>query len=943
MPRPADAGRPSPGTGAPPRPAIALGDWPRLLALVTEAMDLPPSERERWLGELDLAPALKDALRGLLDDRRAIESQDFLGDLPVMSGSRPHGETHDRIGPGSCIGPWRLLRRIGEGGMSTVWLAEREDGQFDRQVALKLPHAGPGHEALARRLLRERSILAGLEHRHIARLYDVGVTPSGVPFLVMEHVEGDPLTLHADRRRLPVAQRLALFRQVLDAVQYAHGKLVLHRDLKPQNILVDAGGDVRLLDFGIAKLLSAQDDTGDATELTEATGRRLTPAYASPEQLRGEPLGTASDIYSLGIVLYELLCARRPFDHAGPTPAQIEHAVLTREPKPLGRQEIAPEAAQARATSPAALRRTIAGDLNAVVLKALAREPARRYASAEALDADVSRWLAGRPVAAHPPGNAYYFAKFVTRHRWAVGAGALAALALATASGIAVMQARLANQEAARAASVRDFLLALFQDTDPDKPGGQDITAKTLLEHGRERATQGLAATPDLMAELLHYIGNSQANLSDRVAADQTLSQSIAAYVKAGNPRARLLVLLDRIDNVLALGRMDEAEGLLKTAAGLAEPFEHDVQVMGTLLREQAYVAGFRHDWAAEKAYLRRYLALAEGQAGIAPRDRVEALQNLATASARSDDLPGALGYIAQAFEILRAHPEIPADARLQVINYRQDIDFQWGRYAAIESASPGEIRDCEQRLHPLSPLCVKLRSRLQAARLRLGLFEEARALNEGLAPMLDPSSPRDQVWGLSGITQALARTGQLQAHPESFEKLRQIVDSADVVALDPNYRLRALDTLAEARVLAGSPDQAMPWIARAESLVAANRGLAAGEVKRASAIKGAALHLQGRHELALAALGTLCTPEREPAGVSGVQDVLFGLNCVAPLVASRQPDAALALLQRGLPTLRENLGASSPTVRQAQQWFDSLRATHALPPAPESGVALLT
>jgi hypothetical protein len=237
----------------------------------------------------------------------------------------------------------------------------------------------------------------------------------------------------------------------------------------------------------------------------------------------------------------------------------------------------------------------------------------------------------------------------------------------------------------------------------------------------------------------------------------------------------------------------------------------------------------------------------------------------------------------------------------------------------------------------------VKLRGRLQAVRLRLGLFEEARALNDGLAPLLDPASPRDQVWGLSGITQALARTGQLQAHPESFEKLRQIVDSADVAALDPNYRLRALDTLAEARVLARRPDEALMWIARAESLMAASRSLASAEVKRASVIKGTALHLQGRPDLALAAMGALCAPDRAPSGVSGVQDVLFGLNCVAPLVANRQPDAALALLQRGLPTLRENLGPGSPTVRQAQQWLDSLHATRTLPPAPEAGIALLT
>jgi serine/threonine-protein kinase len=922
---------------------VAVGDWPRLLELVVQALDVPAPGREGWLRGLQLPPAQEDALRQLLDERSAIESQDFMATLPALGGARPQADPAGRIGPGTRIGAWELVRRIGEGGMSTVWLAQRADGQVERQAALKLPHAGPGHDLLARRLLRERSILAGLEHRHIARLYDVGVTEAGVPYLVMEHVEGDTLAVHADRQRLTIAQRLALFRQVLDAVQYAHGKLVLHRDLKPQNILVTPAGEVKLLDFGIAKILSAPDAMPGATELTQATGRRLTPAYASPEQLRGEPLGTASDIWSLGVVLYEMLCGRRPFDHAGLSPAQCEQAVLSREPAPLGRQEIAPALAAARGASAKALRRSIAGDLNAVVLKALARAPARRYASVEALDADIARWLAGRPVAAHPPGRGYYFARFVQRHRWSVGLGTVAALALATASGIAMTQAHLAQKEAARAAAVRDFLLAMFAETDPDRPGGHDITARTLLENGRQRAAQSLAATPDLMAELLRDIGNSQANLSDRVAADATLAQSMEAYRKAGDDRARLLVLLDRIDNVLALGRMDEAEDLLKRAAALAAPFEHDLAVSGTLLREQAFVAGFRHDWAAEKAYLQRYLALAEGHAEVAPVERVEALENLATASARSDDLPGALAHIAQALEIVRAHPELPAAAPIEVVNYRQDIEFQWGRYGAIERAGPGEIRACEARLHPLSPLCVKLRSRLQAARLRLGLFEEARALNAGLAPLLDPASPRDRVWGLSGITQALARTGQLQAHPETFDGLRQIVEADDAASLDPNYRLRAFTTLAEAEVLAQRPVDALAWIARARSLIAASHGLAGGEIARARVIEAVARQQRGQADLALAALGPLCSLAQEPQGVSRVQDLLFGLNCIEPLVASRQADAALALLRRNLPVLRANLDATAPTVLRAQAWLDSLNSTRALP-APRGGdVALWT
>jgi eukaryotic-like serine/threonine-protein kinase len=289
-------------------PATDTGAWGGLLDLLDRALDLPDAPaREAWIAAQALPPDTADALRRLLADHDRLRADGFLEPLTAASvPARPDDEAPQ-------VGPWRLLRPLGEGGMGRVWLAERDDGQVQRQVALKLPHAGPGQSALAARLLRERQLLASLEHPNIARLYDVGLTADGRPYLVMQYVDGEPITAACDRRRLGVDERLAVFRRVLAAVQHAHQRLVLHRDLKPSNILLDAAGQPSLLDFGVARPLDEATAAGTpAHTLTGLHGPPLTPEYAAPEQLAGEPLSTACDVYALGVVLHELLTGRRP-------------------------------------------------------------------------------------------------------------------------------------------------------------------------------------------------------------------------------------------------------------------------------------------------------------------------------------------------------------------------------------------------------------------------------------------------------------------------------------------------------------------------------------------------------------------------------------------------------------------------------------------------------
>jgi eukaryotic-like serine/threonine-protein kinase len=329
--------------------------------------------------------------------------------------------------PGDLVGPYRLIRLLGEGGMAEVWLAQRADGSIKREVALKLPRLRRNRQDLESRFARECDILAALEHPHIARLYDAGVSPDGLPYLAMEYVRGDKLTTWCDQHRLGVRERLGLILQVLDAVQYAHAHQVIHRDIKPSNVLVNEAGQVQLLDFGVAKLL-AQD-----TPLTIAYGRALTPDYASPELARGDPPEPASDVYSLGVLLYELLTGCLPYRlKARGSGAQLEQAIVAAEVLPPS-AHLAPDAGSARGTTQEKLARRLHGDLDAIVQKALAKEPARRYDSASSMSEDVQRYLLKKPVKARAAPLHHRFVKFLDRNRTVVGLSAIAVIAVLVA------------------------------------------------------------------------------------------------------------------------------------------------------------------------------------------------------------------------------------------------------------------------------------------------------------------------------------------------------------------------------------------------------------------------------------------------------------------------------------------------------------------------------
>ncbi len=427
--------------------------WSALSRLLDEALDVPIRGLDEWLDSLPAGDAPhRSKLRELLKQRAAAETGDFLITLPKVSGRRAARiPVVAGLAPGTVIGPYIVEEEIGRGGMGAVWRARRSDGAIKRPLALKLPLAGPHSQELTERFTRERDILGELSHPNIARLDDAGVTAFGQPFLALEYVPGVPLTDYCDELGLDIRARLRLYMQVLRAVQHAHGHLVIHRDLKPSNVIVTPQGQAMLLDFGIAKLIP-DDDRGR----TQLGGGALTPEYASPEQIAGKPVSTASDIYSLGVLLFELLTGERPYCLSRTTRGALEEAILRSEPQRPSAAVQRVAAAMGRGTSVKALSRSLRGDLDTIVLKALKKSPAERYATADALLRDIEHYLRGEPVTARADGSWYRFRKLVGRHKLTVAAATGAALALVATAAVALVDAHMANAERDQCVQCRD-------------------------------------------------------------------------------------------------------------------------------------------------------------------------------------------------------------------------------------------------------------------------------------------------------------------------------------------------------------------------------------------------------------------------------------------------------------------------------------------------------
>jgi eukaryotic-like serine/threonine-protein kinase len=626
--------------------------WLRIKPILDHTLDLDPADRSRYVqsaceGDEDLEREIGQYL--------ALEPElgDFITD-PVVDLHEWSLDAADLIG--CAVGPYIIREEIGRGGIGIVYLAERSDGEFDRRVAVKVLKRGLETEELVRRFHLERRILARLEHPNIASLLDAGSLPDGRPYLVMQFVDGEPIDRWCLTRELSIEARIELFLAVCDAVQFAHQRLVIHRDLKPGNILVTPDGLPKLLDFGIARLV-------DPTHLHLASIyplRMMTLEYASPEQVAGGAVTTASDVYSLGVLLFHLLTGRSPYRTPSGDRSGLEREVRLASPPRL-ETSVAPsdETAAVSGITLHQLKRRLRGDLETIVTKALQKEAERRYGSPEQLADDLRRHLGGLPVLARPDSLGYRVGKFIRRHKIAVTAAALAFGLVGTFGAVTYSSLQVSDRERQKSERVRDFLVEIFEKADPGKARGEAITARDLLDQGIARIDEHLRDDPEALAELLETLGRVRRNLgnleSSRVLLQRALELNVGIHGNPSRPVTRTKHNLGL--TLIKLGRLDEAEALIANALA-------SQRALGSTDSDPEYLKGLNnlggiYENRGNFVEAERILAEVVTQkrrAGVDPLEVASSLNNLARARYNLQDYDGAEPLYRESLEIRVAH-----------------------------------------------------------------------------------------------------------------------------------------------------------------------------------------------------------------------------------------------------------------------------------------------
>ena len=668
--------------------------WERLQDLFSRAVELPEGEREAFISaETGDDKELKNELLELL----ACDVGQSTGPLTHALGAAIDATTRDRRKAlvGRVIGNYKLASILGHGGTGTVYLGERADRQYSAQVAVKIVDNAPIHGDLGQRFRAERQILASLNHANIARLLDAGETQEGQPYLVMEYVHGEPVDRYCDRQQLDLTARLKLFLEICNAVQYAHQNLIVHRDLKPANILVTAEGSPKLLDFGIAKLL----DTGDAAAmlaLTRMNDRLLTPEYASPEQILGRQVTTASDVYALGVVLYELLTGLRPYTvPSSASQLELERSICISDPqRPSTAVKKAIEAAAAsegespiaaialaRGLQPDRLQKRLLGDIDSIVMRALRKEPQHRYGSVEQLAADVRRYLSAEPVVARQGNWLYYSQRFVRRHAFGVSAGAsLMVVIVAFAVVMSIQNQRIAAErdraanESKSAQAVSEFMLGVFNAAEPFNAQGKEITARQLLELSGAQVRNDKGMNPEVRARLLASIGRAFRRSGDPERSLSYLEDAVhlrrqmanGGGLPAADDMSELAITLR------ALGDMEGSARVIKEAMAICERIGGQrTPTYATLLTNRGRVEFASGDVTRSRQSFEQALALNRQVRGPNDQEVAVVLLDLSLVFMWMDDIPSVERVTRQAVDIFRLtandlHPDrVLAETRL--------------------------------------------------------------------------------------------------------------------------------------------------------------------------------------------------------------------------------------------------------------------------------------
>jgi serine/threonine-protein kinase len=775
--------------------SLSPEQWTTIQELFHRALELSATERDAFLDSAcadDLE--IHREVRSLLD---AHERGGPLGTLEPERGadadSGTTGEPPDRAPTMDRIGPYRAIRELGRGGMGVVYVAERADGQYEQRVAIKVIRREFGESDLRARFEAERQILAHLDHPNIGRLLDGGITEGGRPFLVMELVEGLPIDEYCNRHGLSVQDRLRLFCTVAQAVHHAHRNLVVHRDLKPSNIFVTMDGTPKLLDFGIAKILdpSTVGTTGPETR----TGLRLmTPEYASPEQVRGETITTATDVYGLGAVLYELLTGRRPYDLEGRTAGEVERIIQEAVPeapsavvassddpdRPLPNTASETRSGSGRSEAQR-LSRRLRGDLDRVTLMALRKEPGRRYASAQQFAEDVEQYLAGRPIAARADSLGYRSRKFVSRHRWGVIAASAILIALlagvvastwqasraAEQAAIASAERERAEDEAAKARQVAGLMVDLFRLSDPTEALGDTVTARQILDRGTERIETEFAGQPEIEAAMLAEVAKVYANIGLLARAEELTRRTLAVREEQLGPESlEVSESLHQLGEVVsALGRREEAIDAYRQSLAIRERFVAAPDSLLALtqlnLAWQVRSQGAYEEAATlfqESYEAQRALFGAEGPLVA------QAMLGLATAyhdGGRFDEAEALFGQVLEDYDPEADQPHPLAAAALQNISMLRRLR---GQYVSAEPLARSSLAMRQALFEPDHPDVIASMSELGRLLNGLGRYGEAEDLFvDGLdraVRTLGPEHP-SAVTLRVGLSLTLYRTGR--------------------------------------------------------------------------------------------------------------------------------------------------------------------------------------
>ena len=829
----------------PDQPPLSPESWDRLADAFDGALALPASERAAYL---DRALPGDDAARHEVEmmlaahaDDRALRVERRLADAQEQAVS-PH------LTAGTRLGSYRIDSLIGEGGMGEVYRADRVDGQYQQTVAIKVLRAGVRSAEYARRFQIERQILARLTHPDIVSILDGGTTEDGRPYLVMPYVEGLPLNAHCEQHGLSIPDRLRLFRRVADAVQFAHGRLVVHRDLKPSNILVTRDGEPRLLDFGIAKVLRDADDAEDASA-TRSALRLLTPDHAAPEQIRGDPATTATDVYSLGVLLYQLLAGRRPFLAEGRSLLQLERDILEEPPSP-------PSAVTA---DPARARR-LRGDLDRIVLMALRKEPDRRYVSAGQLAEDVERHLGGLPVRAQKDTLEYRTRKFVSRNRGAVAAASGFFLLLAAFAITAAVQARRvarerdrAEQQKQSADEVVSLLTGLFERSNPVlHAGGDTLRVASLIEDG-ERRVDSLTTQPQLQARMWRVLGNMHAARGNLARAVELLRRSYDKRVSLGDT-----------------GTIDAATTYLELARAVQERDGED------------------------KARPMFEVSLARFERLVGP-ERLEVAQALQELAAVTKDRALARQRLERAVRIRAQHPEVDAITQAATLNALATMDFGDGRYRDAASSFGAALRILSEKLPAGDAARLTVTQNYAAILSTLGDYARAESLRVALLAAVDARHDLDSTSYVSAL-ENLALTRVQLGDLESGERMLRAALGVRRRSQAANHPaiMNTLRNVAVTVGLRGRPAEGIPLLDTAIAI----------SVARDSVPSVGTAYLRGQRALLLLQLGRV--DEAMSILRQSEEVIRRRLEPDAPYVADLDGWLGVLALERGRPDSAE-------------------------------------